>query len=311
MRVALIIIFNHRFDSNIAILAEIYGKRFSQIYFLMPFYDGDRKDVIPVYYNSRYFQSAISQSYPFIRHTEVDHYLYLADDCILNPEINEQNYMEYFNLDKETSFIPQLTQFHETREFWNRTHEAYEFRVDPPGLQIASELPELNVAIDRMRRFNLEMKALSYSQIWGPLSVSLNTFSSLRSAYAAGLRCARRVVHFITARTYHLSYPLVGSYSDLFIISKRSFYLFQRYCGVFAAAGLFAEIAIPTAMCLTSAKIVEEKNLQLQGKALWTSDDFVTIKLEQYESSLSRLIERFPRLLYLHPIKLSKWKLEC
>ena len=47
--VPLIIIYNHRFDQNIEKLNKIYGERFSKIYHLVPFYDGDLPNVIPVF----------------------------------------------------------------------------------------------------------------------------------------------------------------------------------------------------------------------------------------------------------------------
>ena len=61
--IALIIIYNHRYDSNVSILEGIYKERFSDIFHLMPFYDGDKPNVIPVYENSRYFQGYIAQGF--------------------------------------------------------------------------------------------------------------------------------------------------------------------------------------------------------------------------------------------------------
>jgi len=56
MKAALILIYNHRYDKNIEILEKIYSKRFSVIFHLVPFYDGNRDNVIPVYENSYYFE---------------------------------------------------------------------------------------------------------------------------------------------------------------------------------------------------------------------------------------------------------------
>jgi hypothetical protein len=41
--VALVIIYNHRYDKNIDILESIYANRFSNIFHIVPFYDGDKK----------------------------------------------------------------------------------------------------------------------------------------------------------------------------------------------------------------------------------------------------------------------------
>ena len=40
-KVALLVIYNHRYDKNIVRVKQIYAKRFSYIYHVMPFYDGN------------------------------------------------------------------------------------------------------------------------------------------------------------------------------------------------------------------------------------------------------------------------------
>ena len=62
-RIALVVIYNHRFDGNISIVEDLYRERFSNIFHLVPFYDGDRPDVIPVYENSFQFQGYIAQGF--------------------------------------------------------------------------------------------------------------------------------------------------------------------------------------------------------------------------------------------------------
>jgi hypothetical protein len=90
-------------------------------------------------------------------------------------------------------------------------------------------------------------------------------------------------------------------------VAKSNVEKFIQYCGVFAATNLFVELAIPTAMALTAKKIKQEKDLSLQGRALWTDKDRVV--LEPYSNDLELLLQDFPEsYIYLHPIKLSKWK---
>lgn len=55
-KVALLVIYNHRYDKNIVRVKQIYAKRFSYIYHVMPFYDGNDLDVIPVFESSYCFQ---------------------------------------------------------------------------------------------------------------------------------------------------------------------------------------------------------------------------------------------------------------
>ena len=55
-KVALIIIYNHKFDQNIDVLEKLYQGSFSHVYHLVPFYTGKKVNVISIYENSRYFQ---------------------------------------------------------------------------------------------------------------------------------------------------------------------------------------------------------------------------------------------------------------
>lgn len=65
-KVALLVVYNHRYDKNIARMRELYAKRFSHIYHIMPFYDGQKQDVIPVYESSYCFSGYLSQAYTHI-----------------------------------------------------------------------------------------------------------------------------------------------------------------------------------------------------------------------------------------------------
>ena len=96
--VALIIIYNHRYEKNIDVLERIYRGRFTDIFHLMPFYTGNKKNVIPVYENSMYFQGYVSQGLKAIFDEKYSHYLFVADDLILNPVINEATYEQYLKL---------------------------------------------------------------------------------------------------------------------------------------------------------------------------------------------------------------------
>jgi hypothetical protein len=117
---------------------------------------------------------------------------------------------------------------------------------------------------------------------------------------------ARHVKH--RNREFHLRYPIAGGYSDTFVVSGRDIKKFARYCGIFAASRMFHELAIITAMILTTPNIRLEKDLKLRGKAFWVPEDFEVLK--PYDNNLTKLMNDFPAgYLYVHPIKLSQWKL--
>lgn len=317
-RVALVVIYNHRYDGNISIIEELYGGRFSNIFHLVPFYDGDRQNVIPVYENSFRFQGYIAQGLNLFFKPEFEHYLFIADDLVLNPVINETNYRGFFGLDADSSFIPHLISLHEMRNYWTRTREAYEFSVKKKGVEIANELPGYKEALMSFAAHGLMIKPLRHRQVF--LSPGLSVKAWLRLL----VHKQKQLLHLLSDRfmkwEYNLSYPLAGSYSDICAVSAGIVKRFCHNCGVFASAGLHAELAIPTALILSTDHIVTEKDLALRGRALWPDgwnrlhgeNDLAhdeRKELDKYNNDLNKLLENFPeKHMYLHPVKLSKWK---
>ena len=317
-KVALVVIYNHRYDGNISIVEELYRGRFPSIFHLVPFYDGDKPNVIPVYENSFQFQGYIAQGFKHYFRPEFDHYLFIADDLILNPAINEENVSMHLRLDSDASFIPNIISLHEMRNYWTRTREAYEFTVKKKGVEITGELPDYDEALARFSAHGLEIKPLSHRQVF--LSTGLSVTDWMKMI----VRKQKQLIHFLTDGVmkwkYNLSYPLAGSYSDICAVSACNIKLFCHYCGVFASAGLHAELAIPTSLILAADTIVTEKDLRLKGRALWPDgwnrlhgendiarDDLK--ELDKYNYDLTDLLQQFPEnWLYLHPVKLSKWK---
>jgi hypothetical protein len=96
--VVLVIIHNHPHYANIATLDRLYGSRFRHIRHLAPFYTGPASHVVPVYENSRFFQGYVSQAVSQIVDDAFDHYLFVADDLLLRPDISEDTYRERLRL---------------------------------------------------------------------------------------------------------------------------------------------------------------------------------------------------------------------
>lgn len=301
--VALIIIYNHRYDVNIERLEAIYGERFSSIYHLVPFYDGTKPNVIAVYESSHYFQGYVAQGLSTYFDDRFEHYFFIGDDLLLNPAINEKNYKECLQLDDHASFIPGLINLHEADRGWARVGEAFEWTPATAGVEAGKELPGNDEALKRFKHHGLSIAPLSYTQLFNaPKKPSLMQVKERLHYYKAA---ADR--KYAMDQQYHLSYPLIGAYSDIFVIPSSIIKKFCHYCGVFAATRLFVELAIPTAMVLASEKIVEEKVLAYRGRPLWTKEDYEI--LDKYQYSLEKLLKEFPdNYLYIHPVKLSKWK---
>ena len=107
-----------------------------------------------------------------------------------------------------------------------------------------------------------------------------------------------------------LGYPLVCGFSDFFVIPSSSFDDFSHYCGVFAAMRMFVEVAIPTSMVLSCSKIVNLEALGLKAETGVINSARVRAELEsKYELSFARFMQEYPAdYLFIHPIKLSRWK---
>lgn len=304
-KVALIIIYNHQYNKNIEILERIYSDRFSNKYHLVPFYNGDKSNVIPIYECSHYFQGYISQGFKSFFNKDYQHYFFVADDMILNPVINETNYSEKLKLNSNTCFIPGFITLHERESWWPRVAEAFRWNINVSGVEAKNQLPDNNTALQLFKKFGLDIEPLYFDQIFNKRA--LQKPYKIRKILSFFLYQISRFKN--RNKKYNLTYPLVGSYSDIFIVSSDAIKQFCHYCGVFSATKLNVEIALPTSVVLSAQEIVTEKDLNYQGKALWTEEQHQ--ELNKYKKSLKQLLTEFPiNYLYLHPIKLSKWETE-
>jgi hypothetical protein len=322
-KVALIFIFNHKFDKNINVLENIYKDRFSHIYHLVPFYTGDKPNVISVYESSQYFQGYIAQGLKHYFKEEYEHYFFIGDDLILNPAINENNYKEYFKLSPEASFIPEIFNLHnltnnDTLRFlpvnkltgnsgkwhWCKITEFIKtYKHSSYGVENSKEMPSYKEAETILKNHGYEIKTCNYYDMYGgifPLNSATGKFMYHSKSYF---------------KKFQLPYPVVGSYSDIVIVSKSSIKNFCHYCGVFATNKLFVEFAIPTALLLASNEVITEPRIGKRGNIYWLYTkkevDKYQDDMKPYNNNLNELLQKFPQnKLYIHPIKLSKWKTE-
>lgn len=253
-KICLIIIYNHRYDCNIEVLEKIYSGKFEAIYHLVPFYDGKRENVIPVYESSYQFQGYVAQAMREFYHETYTHYLFIGDDLLLNPSINQENFFEFFNLDPRYSALAACT------PLVHRTWWAYEDRIYNAicsfskynGTNYREELPNARKAFK---------KAFD-------LGYSKKDFLATKEQLFFGAGSKKSILQFVLRHPKHvlkllkgipLPYPVFGGYSDIFILNKDDIETVSRMFGVFAAIRLFVETAIPTAMRLHC------KDLQLFG----------------------------------------------
>lgn len=298
MSVALIVIYNHKYEKNIEVIEKIYQNRFQHIYHLMPFYTGDKENVISVYECSYYFEGYVAQAFKNFYHENHEHYFFIADDMIVNPAINEFNYKEYFNLDAKSGFITSLSSL--PHKGWSHNRKAMIYNPNSKGSEVYKELPDIETA----------------NKIFADYSVTIGKFSKQQIYFHDTNYRLRNIVKQVIIYLYDkkilmanfkkLKYPLAFTYSDIFIVSQAAIKKFMHLCGVFASTELWVELAIPTALMLSGEKIITEQDTKLKGRALW--DGEIEKELSVYHSNLKILMNNFPEnYIYLHPVKLSAW----
>ena len=370
--VALVVVYNERFEENIPIVEKIYKDRFSHIYHLMPYYQGAQENVIKVVGTKDFFQSYISQGYKFYCKSEFTHYMFIADDLLLNPQINEKNYCKYFNINRNQSFITSLVELEQEESIrrqarWLRYWALLPYACNSNILRkyVGKQLPSYDEAINRFREFGFSVKLfnrkakhqvpLKYAldQIELPLKkhriihfvwkISLNNRAiryllkkmipqvfnqyiiNSDSQATTSLEYFIKKLNIVRMRKNYIdnnppiSYPTISGYADMAIVSADSIQRFCSYCHFFAKSKLYVELAIPTALILADKDIQTEKGLtyKMFREWPWDSDNIQRkaadkrIQANYYNQLKESILQMFPAdFLYIHPIKLSKWKLD-
>ncbi|QXE19777.1 hypothetical protein [Clostridium sp. 001] len=297
MSVCLIVIFNHRYDSNLEKLDKLYRNRFNNIYYLVPFYNGTREDVVPVYESSYQFQGYLAQSYDKIANKKYSHYLIIGDDLILNPALNEDNILDKFGMDNGDAFIESLTPLNKTYYWYRERFIDADRAFKQDGTSYKDEIPS-------------KEEAQKLAQAYGFNDFSLN---HLKYTKVPIKRLHAKIKDLIYRFTLpiRLDYPLVTGYSDFIILPNDIYKEFCRLSGTFAAMRLFVEISIPTAIMFTVSKdhLKTSTNVNLKTPKLWWITDTVKEFSKQCDYRIYSMTDYWPEeYAYLHPIKLSKWK---
>lgn len=300
-KVCLLIIYNHRYDANIEKLEKIYQSRFSNIYHIVPFYDGAEKNVIPVYECSFRFEGYVAQALKHIDYS-YEHYFFVADDAILNPAINEKNYREWFSLADDSAFITftrslrQMKGWGINRRFMDPfpKFEKYQGTLWKEELMPAEEA----FAVAKRQGYDREEFAMDASMVWDARK-KLKEYPRLILMFLRTL---------IRGKKYCL-YPIWGGYSDVFIVPGKDIEKVAHMLGVFAAMDIFVEEAIPTTLHLICEELIEEKDLEAKSKTLWGNPAREEVE-EKYERDYRKLMNEWETgCLFIHPIKLSRWKM--
>ncbi len=285
----------------------------------MPFYFPDKsvdaelaRRVIPVFDNSIYFQGFMATGYNTYRHEDASHYIFMADDLILNPDINEDNYANFFELGAKDSFVQNaynLKQPFDKRD-WGHSKFAFSFAPYAQELDETHKLPSVEEAIGKF-------KSLGYATqyVRARAEVSRILTKALTGIYVTFPSSQRFIQWLNRIYKFKLSYPLVKGFSDLVIVPHNKIEKFCHYCGIWAGLKLYVEMAIPTTLVL----LQEEDELKFGQNSKYRvfnghPRNLHPLDLQYHNFSsdmkfktLDDLLAGFPReYLYIHPIKISR-----
>lgn len=294
--ICLIIVFNHKYLDNIDKLKYYYKDKFSNIYFLMPFYRGDEENVISVYESSYRFQGYFMQGYKTFFEEKNTHYVFIGDDLLLNPAINEKNIAEWFKIKFGDGYIHSLRKLKDMSQWYYERFVRADRAFRNSGVNYGSEIPTIKEAEQRALRFGLDDFCISHVKKYRKSS---NIYKRIGESL---------LNHLVKL---HISYPLLAGYSDIVIVPQECIYDFCHISGIFAAMNMFVEIAVPTALMLTCRNIVTAEDLSVIADEMWHPEiyaDLIHSVCIKTEYKMQALFDVFPmEYAYLHPIKLSKW----
>lgn len=293
----LICVFNHRYEQNLEKLGAIYRGRFPDIHYLMPFYRGDRPDVSRVYDSSAQYQGYFAQAARAFIDPQVSHYAFIADDMLLNPELNADNFLDRLGVGPGEGCIENLNPLNNTSFEWPHLIGAiYTWQYERFCLY-SREIPTPEEAMERMTHHGVKFADITWRNLRG--DHGWYRYEMLRPALKLLLRRKGRT---------KLPYPMVWTYADLVVVPRESIERFCHLCGIFAAMRLWVEIAIPTALALSCDRITQLLLTGRRGRQIWSPAEVEELG-QQADCRVSRAFDVAGKdYLYIHPVKLSKWK---
>lgn len=310
VKLCLLIVFNHRFDKNLPKLDWLYRSRFRHIRYLVPFYRGDRTDVIPVHYSSYQYQGFFRQAWDRLRGEGFTHFVVVADDMLLNPVLNDENLISELEVQPGQGYFGIIEPFSERGLSWFAAGSSLVAVAGTNGMHWEPDLPAAEAA-----RANLEAKGYPVGGRLGWHNFRTGGTPRVKGFFQflfyLMLR-ARKRRSTPETRLLDLPYPLLSGNADFMVIPAEHMEKFCHYCSVFAAMGVFVEVGAPTALALACSHVVQAKNIDwiardycvgfrthAEADAFYTAHDY----------DLEKLMGGFgAKDLMLHPIKISRWK---
>jgi hypothetical protein len=314
---ALCIIYNHRFDANISKLEKFYQNRFEHIFHLVPYYDGALKNVIPVFEKSFYFQAHVITAWCHLKNKGFEQFVFVGDDLLLHPKINEKNISSTLNLELDMAFLPWYwgaisdlpLEYSNLMPAWNSFYQRKHLKHH--ALDWRKALPSYSDALNKLNQHGFHFRKLSIKNLKG-------YYGNYRYKHVKNR--FRNLVSLFLQNKRNPPYPIVAGYADLFVLPTQKMEEVVAMLETFRDIRLWVEFAIPTTVLLSFDKIRTENDLSQKGILpidFYKSAERVDYSVDREKAKIvfnkidelnfnnvSELFEESD--LYIHPVKLSK-----
>ena len=171
----LVIMFNWPHVENVPKLAKFYGDRFTRIFYILPDLSGPglekwreqyrkqnpnapdlsssglqklRKqyklnNIFSLSYYSGIFEVIMADGFEHYRNENTSHYIFCADDLLLNPLINEDNYQDFFRINPNEGYINEYHNLENAFSLLPWKSDNYITRRIPPSTKKKDQLRSL------------------------------------------------------------------------------------------------------------------------------------------------------------------------
>jgi len=314
--VCLVVFITYNYAANIPKIYKYYGDNFKNIRIIIPYFRSESDDrIITVYENCQNYQGMFAQAYPRLKDGEFSHYIFVADDCILNHGLNQDNILNALKQDHTSSFITSMDTLVSTSLTWENCNvNLTGFRTK--GVEYKAEIPDPVKAVELYKRHEKFVNT-QFIEFINYIDISL-LGDLITGFYEKVSRIILNRKYKIPARYLpktikQMPYPLLMGYSDLVVINSHDLQYFCHLCGVFASMRMFLEIAIPTALAMACSHILTEKDIDFIGVTFWKDErenELMELKRDCQGSVKNLFSGDRKNVLYYHPIKLSSWDVE-
>lgn len=346
-KVCLIIIYNHNYEANIDRIEKLYKGKFDNIFHLIPFYTGNKENVIKVYGSAYQFNEYFIQGANKYINDEFSHYVFVADDIIMHPELNQQNVVEKLNLDGSSGFIYNCRPMaYETIFCWDWSYSSIrhmffnksgcEYQKFIPSLEEAQKLfenqglPAKNMTqkgLEKIQKY-FAKDLYDYYRYDFSFLYKKGIGSFLARLFFAILRKFALPPFRKTKKTSMSFRKLVKTSSYKYISEKlrkedKEDYVYPLACGYadffviphskinefLHLSSVFSSTRVFVEVSVATAMVLCLDKI-VTSKQIGIMPHFVSEEFAQkHEYSIKNLEENWDKnTLFCHPIKLSKWK---